>query len=58
MDLLGKKSGKKFQKGFRDLERKINTTQRNPDGSLKLISGASDEDTKLSTFGKDWDLAL
>lgn len=56
--LIGKKVRKEVSKGFRDLERKINTTQRNPDGSLKLISGASDEDTKLSTFGKDWDLAL
>lgn len=56
--LIGKKVRKEVSKGFRDLERKINTTQRNPDGSLKLISGVSDEDTKLSTFGKDWDLAL
>lgn len=56
--LIGKKVRKEVSKGFRDLERKINTTQRNPDGSLKLISGASDEDTKLSTFGKNWDLAL
>lgn len=56
--LIGKKVRKEVSKGFRELERKINTTQRNPDGSLKLISGVSDEDTKLSTFGKDWDLAL
>ena len=56
--LIGKKVRKEVSKGFRDLERKINTTQRNPDGSLKLVSGVSDEDTKLSTFGKDWDLAL
>lgn len=56
--LIGKKVRKEVSKGFKDLERKINTTQRNPDGSLKLISGVSDEDTKLSTYGKDWELAL
>ena len=56
--LIGKKVRKEVSKGFRDLERKINTTQRNPDGSLKLVSGVSDEETKISTFGKDWDLAL
>ena len=54
--LVGKKVKKEVAKGFRELERKINSTSRNPDGSLKFASGV-DTEQKLSEFGKTWDLA-
>lgn len=54
--LVGKKVKKEVAKGFRELERKINNTSRNPDGSLKFTSGV-DTEQKLSEFGKTWDLA-
>ena len=41
--LIGKQVKQETAKGLRGLEQIINNTQRNPDGSLKLMSGVSDD---------------
>lgn len=47
--LTNKKVKKELKKGFRELERKINTTTRNSFGDLEFTSGSSDP---ASYFGK------
>lgn len=36
------------KKGIKELEHLVNTTQRNPDGSLRMVSGVSDNESYLS----------
>ena len=43
--LVDKKVKKEVKRGFSELERKINNTSRNSDGSLNFVSGVSDENS-------------
>lgn len=43
--LIEKKAKKEVKKGFSELERKINNTSRNADGSLNFMSGVSDDNS-------------
>lgn len=43
--LVDKKVKKEVKRGFSELERKINNTSRNSDGSLNFTSGVSDENS-------------
>lgn len=45
-----------MKKGLRELEQTLNNTQRNADGSLKMVSSAKEDPE--SFFGKDFTLAL
>lgn len=47
--LVNKKVKKEVKKGFSDLENKLNTTKRDSFGNLRFTSGASSEDSILST---------
>lgn len=43
--LIEKKAKKEVKRGFSELERKINNTSRNADGSLNFMSGVSDDNS-------------
>ena len=43
--LVEKKAKKEVKRGFSELERKINNTSRNMDGSLNFTSGVSDDNS-------------
>ena len=47
--LVNKKVKKEVKKGFSDLENKLNTTKRDSFGNLRFTSGASSEDSILSS---------
>jgi hypothetical protein len=45
--LVQKKVKKEVKRGFSELERKINNTSRNSDGSLNFTSGVSDDNSYI-----------
>lgn len=51
------KVNKEMKKGLRELEKKLNSTSRNSDGSLRLVTNSRREDPD-SYFGTDFKLAL
>lgn len=52
--LTNKKVNREVKKGLRSLENKINNTSRTSDGSLKYVTGVSEEPE--SFFSKNWKL--
>lgn len=51
--LVKTKVRKEVKKGFRDLERTINNTARNSDGSLNFMSGVNDEESSFKGWRFD-----
>lgn len=51
--LIKTKVRKEVKKGFKDLERTINNTARNSDGSLNFMSGVNDEESSFKGWRFD-----